>query len=229
LDFAFNYPLPMQVTLDIPDDMAGKLASHGQDPARAGLEAVAIEGFRSGALSAYQARRLLGFETRYELDGFLKAHSVWEHAYGLEDQVPGKEVYDPFVDPPLPVLEEGECSIAQPRGRYGDFALSLKLPGKLSPIVPMGEFVTICEFRAMMDRFDSEQEGSFWRSYYFSAYTTRLESGEIVVTFRCNENGIMFDLERGAWLAFRNPLGRAWEHPEVRRLWEDEVLRYGEF
>ncbi len=75
----------MQVTLEIPDDMAGKLVSQGQDPARAALEAVAIEGYRSGALSAYQARRLLGFETRYELDGFLKAHNVWEYAYGLED------------------------------------------------------------------------------------------------------------------------------------------------
>jgi predicted HTH domain antitoxin len=75
----------MQVTLEIPDDMAGKLAAQGQDPARAALEAVAIEGYRSGALSAHQTRRLLGFETRYELDGFLKAHNVWEHAYGLED------------------------------------------------------------------------------------------------------------------------------------------------
>jgi predicted HTH domain antitoxin len=75
----------MQVTLEIPDDIAGKLGSQGQDPARAALEAVAIEGYRSGALSAYQTRRLLGFETRYELDGFLKAHKVWEHAYGLED------------------------------------------------------------------------------------------------------------------------------------------------
>lgn len=75
----------MLVTLEIPDDMAGKLASQGQDPARTALEAVVIEGYRSGALSAYQTRRLLGFETRYELDGFLKAHNVWEHAYGLED------------------------------------------------------------------------------------------------------------------------------------------------
>ena len=80
-----NYPLAMQVTLEIPDDMAGKLAPQGQDPARAALEAVAIEGYRSGALSAYQTRRLLGFETGYELDGFLKAHKVWEHAYGPED------------------------------------------------------------------------------------------------------------------------------------------------
>ena len=75
----------MQVTVEIPDDMAQKLTRQGQDPARATLEAVAIEGYRSGALTAYQTRRLLGFETRYELDAFLKSHNVWEHAYSLED------------------------------------------------------------------------------------------------------------------------------------------------
>lgn len=75
----------MQVTLQIPDDVIGKLAANGLDPARAALEAVAIEGYRSGALTPYQTRRLLGFDTRYELDGFLKAHHVWERAYSLEE------------------------------------------------------------------------------------------------------------------------------------------------
>jgi predicted HTH domain antitoxin len=75
----------MQVTVEIPDDLAPRLSPNGQDPARTALEALAIEGFRSGALTASQTRRLLGFETRYELDGFLKAHNVWEHAYSLED------------------------------------------------------------------------------------------------------------------------------------------------
>jgi predicted HTH domain antitoxin len=73
------------VTVEIPDEMAQRLTANGQDPARTTLEAVAIEGYRSGALTAYQTRRLLGFETRYELDGFLKAHNVWEHAYSVED------------------------------------------------------------------------------------------------------------------------------------------------
>jgi hypothetical protein len=147
----------------------------------------------------------------------------------LVDQVPGKEIYDPFLDPPLPVFEERDCSIVLPRGRYGDFALCLNLPGKLAPVFPMSEFVMICEFRAMMERFDSDREGSFWHGYYLSAYTRKLESSEIIVTFRSNENGITFHLERGAWQAFRNLLRRAWEHPVVRRLWEGEVLRYGEF
>ncbi len=78
--------------------MARRLTPQGKDPARATLEAVAIEGYRSGALSAYQTRRLLGFETRYELDGFLKAHNVWEHAYSLEDLEQDRQVIQHLED-----------------------------------------------------------------------------------------------------------------------------------
>jgi len=84
----------MQVTVEIPDDMAQRLTPQGQDPARTTLEAVAIEGYRSGALSSYQTRRLLGFETRYELDAFLKEHNVWEHAYSLEDLVQDRKTLE---------------------------------------------------------------------------------------------------------------------------------------
>lgn len=75
----------MQVTLEIPDEMADWLASKGQNLSRAAVEALAIEGYRSGSLSPLQTRLMLGFETRYELDRFLKDHQVWEHAYDLED------------------------------------------------------------------------------------------------------------------------------------------------
>ena len=70
----------MQITVQLPDD----LVQH-PDPARKALEALAIEGYRSGALSAYQTRLLLGFETGPELDGFLKEHGVWDHSYSVED------------------------------------------------------------------------------------------------------------------------------------------------
>jgi predicted HTH domain antitoxin len=72
--------IAMQITVQLPDD----LAQH-PNPGRDALEALAIEGYRSGALSAYQTRLMLGFETRYELDGFLKDHEVWDHAYSVED------------------------------------------------------------------------------------------------------------------------------------------------
>jgi predicted HTH domain antitoxin len=70
----------MQITVQLPDDLSLR-----PDPAREALEAFAIEGYRSGALSANQIRLLLGFETRYELDGFLKDRQVWERAYGVGD------------------------------------------------------------------------------------------------------------------------------------------------
>jgi predicted HTH domain antitoxin len=70
----------MQITVELPDD----LAQHA-NPVREALEAFAIEGYRSGALSAYQTRVLLGFETRDEFDGFLKRREVWEHAYSVDD------------------------------------------------------------------------------------------------------------------------------------------------
>lgn len=70
----------MQITVELPDNLEQR-----PDAARAALEALAIEGYRTGALTAFQTRQLLGFETRYELDGFLKERGVWERAYSVED------------------------------------------------------------------------------------------------------------------------------------------------
>jgi hypothetical protein len=70
----------MQITVQLPDD----LASH-PNAAREALEAFAIEGYRTGALTTLQTRLLLGFGTRYELECFLTDHEVWERAYGVED------------------------------------------------------------------------------------------------------------------------------------------------
>jgi hypothetical protein len=81
----------MQVTLEIPDEMADWLAARGRNLSRAAVEALAIEGYRSGSLSPLQTRLMLGFETRYEFDGFLKEHQVWENAYDLEDLVRDRE------------------------------------------------------------------------------------------------------------------------------------------
>ena len=43
-----------------------------------------LEEYRAGRITKAELRRLLGFETRYELDGFLKAHDVWMN-YTIED------------------------------------------------------------------------------------------------------------------------------------------------
>lgn len=70
----------MEITIQLPDD----LVQHA-NPAREALETLVLEGLRSGKLNKKEARILLGFETRMELDGFLKEHQVWSLAYGIKE------------------------------------------------------------------------------------------------------------------------------------------------
>jgi hypothetical protein len=74
----------MQLTVQIPDDLASRMSASGGDLSRRALEALAIEEFRDGHITKPELRRLLGFGSRYELDEFLKAHDVYED-YTLED------------------------------------------------------------------------------------------------------------------------------------------------
>jgi predicted HTH domain antitoxin len=70
----------MQITVELPNDLTQR-----PDPAREALEALAIAGYRSATLTAFQAARLLGFTSRFEFEAFLKARNIFDHAYGLED------------------------------------------------------------------------------------------------------------------------------------------------
>ena len=74
----------MTITVDIPEDLADVLGTGGKDPSRAVLEAVAIEGYRRDLISEAAVRRLLDFDTRMEVHGFLKEHGVFLH-YTRED------------------------------------------------------------------------------------------------------------------------------------------------
>lgn len=80
----------MQITLEIPDELAAQIVSGGKDIPRAALEALAVEGYRTERLSELEIRRLLGFETRMEVHAFLKEHSAWLH-YSLEDMERDRE------------------------------------------------------------------------------------------------------------------------------------------
>lgn len=74
----------MHITVEIPDNAAADFSAADQDPARALLEAFALEGYRSGRFSEAGVRRLLGFETRFEVDDFLHQHNAFR-PYTMED------------------------------------------------------------------------------------------------------------------------------------------------
>ena len=67
----------MDVHLEIPEEFARHLGSDAKGLARAALEALAADAVRSGKLTTFQARSLLGIRSRYQMDGFLKAHGVF--------------------------------------------------------------------------------------------------------------------------------------------------------
>jgi len=67
----------MEVTIHIPDDVAASIQVGDQDLARRFLEAYAVESYKSGELTAHQVGQMLGFETLFEIDAFLKAHAAY--------------------------------------------------------------------------------------------------------------------------------------------------------
>ena len=68
----------MQITIELPEDVAKELESKWKDLPCAALESLALEAYRSHALTAAQLRRLLVFETRMQVDAFLKEHEVYD-------------------------------------------------------------------------------------------------------------------------------------------------------
>jgi hypothetical protein len=70
----------MQITLELPEDIAEGLESKWKDLPRVALESLALEAYRSHALTASQLRRLLGFETRMQVDAFLKEHEIYDYS-----------------------------------------------------------------------------------------------------------------------------------------------------
>ena len=66
----------MSVTIDLPEDISAALTEQWHDVPRRSLEAIAVEAYRTQALTESQVRRLLGFETRFEVHALLKEHQV---------------------------------------------------------------------------------------------------------------------------------------------------------
>ena len=88
----------MKITVELPDDVAQR-----PNAGREVLEALAIEGYRSGSLAHYEASQLLHV-SRLEFDALLKSHKIEDHAYDVED-----------LEQDLATLEQLEASGRMPR------------------------------------------------------------------------------------------------------------------
>lgn len=75
----------MKLVLTIPDRLAAPLQkAHGDDLARAALESLALDGYRSGRLSSFHVQQLLDFQGRLETEDWLGSRGAnWQ--YGIDD------------------------------------------------------------------------------------------------------------------------------------------------
>ena len=86
------------ITVSLPEEIAACLALQG-DLSRVALEGLALEGYRAGTLSSSQVRRMLEFQTRFEVHAFLKSHGIPLH-YSAQDLEHDRRAGDALA--PLP-------------------------------------------------------------------------------------------------------------------------------
>ncbi len=66
----------MEVTITLPEDILAVLKGQWGNVPRRSLEAIAVEAYRSGALNESQIRRVLKFDSRFQVHALLKEQQV---------------------------------------------------------------------------------------------------------------------------------------------------------
>lgn len=80
----------MEVAIQLPDDIAKHLQDEWRDLPRSILEGIALKGYCARVLTTEEVRRLLAFESRFDVHDFLASHGV--PFYTLDDLQADREV-----------------------------------------------------------------------------------------------------------------------------------------
>ena len=153
------------------------------------------------------------------------------HRKPLREKAPAEtndEDFELAVQPALPSLEEGGYRLDLVREEGNEFSPRLQFPGTLTPRYPVVGYPRIAEVRRLLEELDLERDLCQCQGYYFYAHTEILENDERGVFFFARENGITFGFPMDHWQLIRKLFLRAWQAPEVRRLWDALAREYGE-
>jgi len=74
----------VNVAIEIPDEIGRVLAAQAGGVSRAVLEAVAVEAYRSGAITPAQVGQMLGLHSRWETESLLRRAEA-HHDYTMDD------------------------------------------------------------------------------------------------------------------------------------------------
>ena len=70
--------IPMQITIDIPDDIASQLLQNIADLPRRTLEALMVQAYRDALLTPIEVGKILGLD-RWQVETFLHQNQAYLH------------------------------------------------------------------------------------------------------------------------------------------------------
>ena len=66
-----------QIAVDLPDEIARQLEGKGRALPQRLLEALAVDAYQLGEITAAQVQEILGLRSRWEVEAFLKEHRAY--------------------------------------------------------------------------------------------------------------------------------------------------------
>jgi hypothetical protein len=91
----------------------------------------------------------------------------------------------------------------------------------------MAAYPMISELRSMLERWNSAVPNAVWNGHSFFGYTSALSELEPRIWIRC-EGRTTFGFSNAEWATVKDCFRRAWEMPELQRVWNELSMEYGE-
>lgn len=129
--------------------------------------------------------------------------------------------------PTISSVFEGGFVLSFTVGDTNNLALLLSLPEDHKAMYEMDPYPMIAEFRTLLAEWDSSAQNSYWNGYYFYAYTPATNDVNPRIWVRCN-GSTTFGFSDAEWTSLKECFRRAWEMPELQRVWNELSMEYGE-
>lgn len=129
--------------------------------------------------------------------------------------------------PAISSVFEGGFVLSFAVGSSSDLSLLLNFPEDRKSMYEMAPYPMIAEFRSLLDSWDSAAQNARWNGRNFFAYTAGSSDANPRVWVRC-EGSTTFGFSDAEWVSLKECFRRAWEMPELQRVWDELSMEYGE-
>jgi hypothetical protein len=128
---------------------------------------------------------------------------------------------------PISSVFEGGFVLSFAAGNVTDLAVLLNFPAERKAMHEMAAYPMIAEFRSLLERWNSAEPNSFWEGHFFFGYTSASSEPEPRIWIR-SEGRTTFGFSDAEWASLKKCFHRAWEMPELQRVWNELAMEYGE-